>query len=300
MKLSALVKISALGLRELVLKEHRPLIGSVIVTDRCNLNCRHCSVNNIVAKDYSYKQIKSDMEMLYHKGALILFLYGGEPFIWRDQDYQIRDLVILAKEIGFPIVNIVTNGTCPIDVPEADVILVSIDGDRRRHNLIRGNIFDTVMINVDEAPTKNIIFYMAINQLNKNLIKDVGEMTKEHDNVIGVAFNFHTPYPGSEALSLTKEDKQECCAEIVGLMDARIPVLNLKSAFPYLIDNTFPIPCHQCAVMENGKLWTCGRCIDEPGLCEQCGYFFAAEFALVFDFKVKVIIDMLITYLKYL
>ncbi len=300
MKLSALVKISALGLRELVLKEQRPLIGSVIVTDRCNLNCRHCSVSNIVARDYSYQQIKSDMEMLYRKGCLILFLYGGEPFIWNDQDYQIRDLVILAKEIGFPIVNIITNGTYPIDVPEADLIMVSIDGDRRRHNLIRGNIFDTVMKNVDEAPTKNIIFYMAINQLNKNLIKDVGEITREHENVIGVAFNFHTPYLGSEALSLTRDDKQSCCDEIIGLIDAGIPVLNLKSAFPYLIDSTFPVPCYQCAVVEKGKLWTCGRCIDEPGLCEECGYFFAAEFALVFDFKVKVIFDMLKTYLKYL
>lgn len=28
------------------------------------------------------------------------------------------------------------------------------------------------------------------------------------------------------------------------------PVFNLKSAFPYLIENRFPTPCHQCVVME--------------------------------------------------
>lgn len=75
---------------------------------------------------------------------------------------------------------------------------------------------------------------------------------------------------------------------------------NLKSAFPYLIDNKFPTPCHQCVVMENGKLSTCGRCIDVDGLCEKCGYFFVAEYTLVFKGKIRVIADMLRTYLRYI
>ncbi len=52
--------------------------------------------------------------------------------------------------------------------------------------------------------------------------------------------------------------------------------------------------------MENGKQSICGRCIDEEGLCDQCGYFFAAEYALVFRGNIKVIFDMLSTYLKYI
>jgi hypothetical protein len=35
-------------------------------------------------------------------------------------------------------------------------------------------------------------------------------------------------------------------------------------------------------------------------LCEQCGYFFAAEYALVFKGNIRVIFDMLKTYLKYI
>ena len=31
------------------------------------------------------------------------------------------------------------------------------------------------------------------------------------------------------------------------------PVFNLLSAFPYIINNSFPTPCHQCIVMEAGK-----------------------------------------------
>ena len=45
-------------------------------------------------------------------------------------------------------------------------------------------------------------------------------------------------------------------------------------------------------VMENGKLSTCGRCIDVPGLCEECGYFFVAEYTLLFKGNIKIIFEM--------
>ena len=50
--------------------------------------------------------------------------------------------------------------------------------------------------------------------------------------------------------------------------------------------------------MENGKLSICGRCIEVPGLCEACGYFFVAEYTLLFSGNPKIILEMLMTYLK--
>ena len=52
--------------------------------------------------------------------------------------------------------------------------------------------------------------------------------------------------------------------------------------------------------MEDGKLSVCGRCVDVPGLCERCGYFFVAEYTLLFRGNVGVMADMLRTYLKYI
>ena len=98
----------------------------------------------------------------------------------------------------------------------------------------------------------------------------------------------------------SKEEKAKCCDTIVQMMKEGVPVFNLKSAFPYLIENKFPTPCHQCVVIENGKLSTCGRCIDVPGLCDQCGYFFVAEYTLLFKGNIKIIFEMLHTYLKYI
>ncbi|MBR0139279.1 MAG: metallo cofactor biosynthesis protein, partial [Firmicutes bacterium] len=229
----------------------------------------------------------------------ILFFCGGETFLWKDGDRTLRDLVIEAKEMGFLIVNVVTNGTFPIDLPEADLILLSLDGDRERHNAVRGDTFDAIMENISRATADNICFYMAINQINKDAVADVCRLARDTKNVRAVSFNFHTPYPDTRELALSKEEKAGCCRVIENMMKEGAPVFNLKSAFPYLIDNSIPTPCHQCVVIEDGKVSVCGRCIDVPGLCSECGYFFVAEYTLLFRGNLKVIFEMLRTYLRY-
>lgn len=300
MKLSSFVRFAAFGVSTILFRRKKPILGTVIVTDRCNLKCKHCSVNNITAVVHPYRQIRQEMQQLYDMGVRILFFCGGETFLWRDGDKNLRDLVKEAKAMGFLIVNVVTNGTFPIDLPEADLILLSLDGDRQRHNAIRGDTYDTIMGNIRHATADNICFYMAINQINKDAVKHVCRTARDTEHVKAVSFNFHTPYPDTKELALSKEDKARCCRDIEQMMNEGAPVFNLKSAFPYLIENRFPTPCHQCVVMENGKLSVCGRCIEVEGLCEQCGYFFVAEYTLLFRGNVKIIFEMLRTYLKYI
>lgn len=84
-------------------------------------------------------------------GVRILFFCGGETFMWQDSGYTLKDLVKKAKSMGFLIVNVVTNGTFSIDLPEADLILLSLDGDRQRHNEIRGDTYDLIIKNIENA-----------------------------------------------------------------------------------------------------------------------------------------------------
>ena len=300
MKLSSFAYFAGFGLKTILFRKTDPILGTVIVTDRCNLHCRHCSVNNITSVIHPYAQIRQEMETLYAMGVRILFFCGGETFLWADAGRTLRDLVVEAKAMGFLIVNVVTNGTFPLKLPEADLILLSLDGDRDRHNAVRGDTYDTIMENVAHAASDNICFYMAINQINKDAVRRVCALARDTGNVRAVSFNFHTPYPDTRELALSREEKARCCAEISDMMKQGAPVFNLKSAFPYLIDNTFPTPCRQCVVMENGKLSTCGRCIDIPGLCDECGYFFVAEYTLLFRGNLKILFEMLRTYLKYI
>lgn len=300
MKFSSFIHFAKFGIKTILFRKKEPILGTIIVTDKCNLSCKHCSVNNITAVVHPYTQIKKEMHTLYDMGVRILFFCGGETFLWKDGDKTIRDLVTEAKQMGFLIVNVVTNGTYPIDLPEADLILLSLDGDKERHNSIRGDTYDTIMKNIRNATADNICFYMAVNQINQDAIRHVCLTAKYMKNVRAVSFNFHTPYPDTKELALSVAEKKKCCDTIGKMMAEGAPVFNLKSAFPYLIHNRFPTPCYQCVVMENGKLSTCGRCIDVPNLCEKCGYFFVAEYTLLFKGNIKIILEMLKTYLKYI
>ena len=301
MKFTSFMKFAGFGIKTILFKKKDPILGTVIVTDKCNLHCKHCSVNNITAVIHPYAQIRNEMQILYDMGVRILFFCGGETFMWRDGDKTLRDLVIEAKKMGFLIVNVVTNGTWPIDLPEANLILLSLDGDKEHHNIIRGDTYDKILENISKATANSICFYLAINQINKDSVADVCRKARDTKNVKAVSFNFHTPYPDTKELALTKEEKAKVCETIKYMKKKeKAPIFNLISAFPYLINNTFPTPCHQCVVIENGKISTCGRCIDVPGLCEKCGYFFVAEYTLLFKGKFKIIWEMLITYLKYI
>ena len=299
MRVSSFFYFANFWLKTVLFKKKDPILGTVIVTDRCNLKCKHCSVNNITSIMHPYVQIKKEMQTLYDMGTRILFFCGGETFLWRDGDLTVRDLVIEAKRMGFLIVNVVTNGTQPINLPEADLILLSLDGDRERHNAIRGNTFDTIMENVKNATANNICFYMAINQINKDAVQEVCLIAKETKNVRAVSFNFHTPYPDTRNLLLSTDEKKAIADTISQMMDKGFPIFNLKTSLPYLVNNSFPTPCYQCLVIENGKISVCGRCIDVPGLCEECGYFFVAEYTLLFKGNLKIAFEVLRTYLKY-
>ena len=300
MNISTFNTFAWFGLKTILFREKKPILGTVILTDRCNLKCRHCAVNNITSAIHPHVQIQEEMRRLYGMGVRILFFCGGETFLWEEGGCTLRDLVREARKMGFLIVNVVTNGTFPIDIPEADLILLSLDGNREKHNLIRSDTYDRILYNIHNATARNIVLYMAINQLNKGCISDVVQTAEKESNIKAVSFNFHTPYPGTEGLSLSQEEKKECCSQIARLKKNGAPIFNLTSAFPYLIDNSFPTPCHQCLVIENGKLSICGRCIDIPGLCQKCGYFFVAEYTLLFRGKLPVLWEMLRTYLKYI
>ena len=61
MKLSNLIKFSVFGISTIIFRRKKPILGTIIVTDRCNLHCKHCSVNNITAIIHPYTQVKSEM-----------------------------------------------------------------------------------------------------------------------------------------------------------------------------------------------------------------------------------------------
>ncbi|MGL5381525.1 radical SAM protein [Clostridium sp.] len=299
MKVGDFVHFANYGMKTIFLKEKKPILGTIILTDYCNLSCKHCAVNNINKIIYPYEDIKKEMESMYEDGIRILFFCGGETLLWEDGEKTLRDLVKEAKEMGFFIVNIVTNGTIDLDLPEVDVIFLSLDGLRENHNIIRGNTFDTIMRNVNKANESNICVYMAINNKNFRDIEGLCKLVKNNDNLKSISFNIHTPYEGTEDLSLNNIQKDYVINEIKRMIDSKYPVFNLKSALNYYGKEGSDNPCEHCIVSEGNKRYTCGRCIEVDGLCKECGYLFANEFNQLCRGNPLVIFDMMKTYLKY-
>lgn len=93
MKLSSFLHFAKFGIKTVLFKKQDPILGTVILTDKCNLKCKHCSVNNITAIVHPYNQVKNEMQTLYAMGVRILFFCGGETFLWKDGDKVLRDLV---------------------------------------------------------------------------------------------------------------------------------------------------------------------------------------------------------------
>ena len=60
MKASSFFNFAWFGVKTILLRRKDPILGTVIVTDACNLRCKHCSVNNITAVMHPYGQIKME------------------------------------------------------------------------------------------------------------------------------------------------------------------------------------------------------------------------------------------------
>jgi MoaA/NifB/PqqE/SkfB family radical SAM enzyme len=299
MKKRDFLRLAWFGLKTILFKQRKPILGTIILTDYCNLTCKHCAVNNINQRMHSYESILQEMDNFYSEGIRILFFCGGETLLWEDQGKDVRDLIKKAKEIGFYLVNIVTNGTIDLDLPEADVVFLSIDGDLATHNLIRGDTYSLIMDNLDLAKNSNICIYMAINRLNYREIEQVGQLARDHPHINSISFNFHTPYQGTEHLALNREEKIEAVEKIKQMIKGDIPVFNLYTALDVYLSEDWARPCYQCLVSENNKRYICGRCVEVDGLCRHCGYLFAVEFSLLFKGNLRIIREMLATYLKY-
>jgi hypothetical protein len=168
---------------------------------------------------------------------------------------------------------------------------VSVDGTAEHHDTIRGHTYDRVMAHIAAAPRDNLCLYMAINRINLADIEQVARIADDLPTVRAVSFNLHTPYPGTGHRALTREQRREACTQIGRPIREGFPILNLASTLPAVAENAWPTPCHQCVIVEDGQQWVCGRCVEIPGLCQQCGYLFSAELSLLFRGRPRVVAD---------
>ena len=102
----------SLRLHEQVAGKRIPLVGSLEVTERCNLDCAHCYINlpagdrGARKRELGTDEIYRIIDQIVEEGCLWLLLTGGEPFVRPD----FLEIYTYAKKKGL-LVTLFTNGT---------------------------------------------------------------------------------------------------------------------------------------------------------------------------------------------
>jgi MoaA/NifB/PqqE/SkfB family radical SAM enzyme len=260
----------------------RPLLGGVKLTHDCNLKCRHCPFWARSGESLSFQAAVSAMRTLHEWGVRITIIEGGEPFLWRDGERRLEDVVAEARKLYFS-VGVTTNGTFAIET-EADVVWVSIDGLKETHERIRGRCFDRVVANIEASSHPQIYAHVTINTLNREEIPELVEFLAPR--VAGVTIQFHYPYDGVEdELYLPLEGRGEVLDELIDMKRRGLPVADSVACLEALKDNSWK--CHSwmiASVDPSGKL-TQGCYVKGRGevSCKRCGFAAHTEMSLAYD-----------------
>lgn len=280
------------SVKRFVLRKKIPLAGGIVITDRCNLKCKHCVVAHLGRGDASFKEISSYLDQLFRLGVRALFVVGGEPFIWKDGEYDLNSIVELAKEKDFFSVSICTNGTYSLET-EADILWVSIDGLKRTHDKIRGRTFDKIVTNIRKSGHKRIFVNFTINNLNYKGIKDFLRFVRRNNKIKGVLVNFHTPYPGVEDLLLSPRKRASVINLLLRLKREGYPICNSVSGLRALKEDNWERPVWMCRLVDLGRVYTCCCRSDivNQDVCRNCGCAIAVEASQVAEGRISAILE---------
>jgi Fe-coproporphyrin III synthase len=281
------MRASMYGLKYVInhylLQKPVPLIRGLVLTNRCNLRCRHCRVVERGPQDLIFDEVIAAIRTFHREGGRCLYLEGGEPFIWRDRQHGLNDVVDYAHGLGFLTVVIYTNGTFPIRT-SADTVFVSVDGLQETHDALRGQSFDRIMGNIRGSAHSSLFINYTINSRNKDEIVAFCEYVHGIKQVRGVFFYFHTPYYGRDSLYVEPDQKRCILHELLNYRK-HYRILNSRAGLLAALRNDWKRPADVCSVYEKGAVYTCCRYSGDPDLCRNCGYLSYAEIDQVLKMK---------------
>lgn len=274
-----------------IFKRNTPLICGLVVTNKCNLRCRHCRVVKRKSDVLSFEEITTVINSFYKQGGRSLYLEGGEPFIWRDGQYTLEDIVEYSHRIGFFTSIIYTNGTFPLKT-SADTVFISIDGLQKTYDFLRGETFNRIMKNIHESQHPSLYINYTINNYNKDEIQEFCEYINKENQIQGIFFYFHTPYYGFDDLYLDRNKRDEILYQLLGYKK-KYKILNSQAGLKSAIRNDWKRPLDICHIYENGKIYKCCRFPGNPELCQNCGYLSYAEINQTLKLKPSAILNAL-------
>ncbi len=263
-----------------ILRQRIPLLASFKLTYRCNLSCSACPFHGRAAENNSHITwggAVAALDALKMYGTRIVVFEGGEPFLWRDGNHGLHDLVMYAKKC-FLRVAVTTNGTFPLDVP-ADIVWVSIDGLNGTHDRLRSGSFERIWSNLKSADHPRVLVHFTMNRLNWRELDQLAEKLKHVPAVKGLSVQLFYPYDQVESSLALLPDERKSALENVMRLKKSYPIINSERCLKDMIGNSWH--CHDDVLINvdpDGKL-TQGCYVKSRGKvnCRECGFTPVAE-----------------------
>jgi Fe-coproporphyrin III synthase len=263
-----------------------PILAGFKITHECNLRCRHCPFwSKATSTPLTFEAIVAIFKTLQEKGARILIIEGGEPFLWKDQAKTIHDVVREAKKYFFS-VGLVTNGTFPLDIP-ADVLWVSIDGLNDAHTQIRGAAFERIVQHIEQSPHPHVLANITINSINHEHISDLVKYFTSR--VKGFTVQFHYPYDGDTSLCLSPGQKDNVISCLLGLKREGYPVLDSVTCLEAMRHNSWRCEDWMITNVEPDGHINTGCYVKNRGAvnCAFCGFAAHVEISQAFQMQLE-------------
>jgi MoaA/NifB/PqqE/SkfB family radical SAM enzyme len=277
-----------------VLRQTRPLIYGLALTDRCNLSCKGCRVSNSGRPDMSWNQVIEALERALARGCRDLYLSGGEPTLWRDGSRTMEEIVVESRRLGFFHVHVYTNGLQGLET-SADLVWVSMDGLPGTFEQRRGPRFAEVerAVRAEDHPRVAIIY--TIDRFTAPGIDPFLRWVRDSAlPVMGVMFYFHTPYYGRDERFLTAEERAPLIDELLRHIRAGLPVLNSRAGLKALRSGHWARRLPVAYVADVDGEWVCCRASTAPGdVCRDCGYAACTELTEVQRLRPSAVLGMM-------
>ena len=259
-----------------ILGKEMPFVGALVINEKCNLKCNHCQVSNRALQDLTYEDARTGLKTFYDMGIRSIAIGGGEPFLWEDGGRKVEDVVKLAREMGFKLVVIYTNGTFSLKI-STDALFVSLDGLKETNDRLRGTSYNTIIRNIQDSNHPNLWINYTINSKNYQEIEPFCKEIESIKKIKGVLFYFHTPYYGIDELFINLVERKKVIDKIIALKKEGFKILNSFACLQAVYNDDWQRPAKMCYVYANNKLFQCCRSIGNREACINCGYLSYAE-----------------------
>jgi MoaA/NifB/PqqE/SkfB family radical SAM enzyme len=282
--------MARLALDFAVLRRDRPFVLGLAVTDRCNLRCRHCRVWRSHAPHMPWADIEAILQRFHRRGSRLLYLEGGEPYLWREGSRRLADVIRLARQVGYLRVHVYTNGTLPVTAP-ADFTWISADGLDEVNFALRGSHLEQVLDNARRCPGRKALLY-TVNSVNRADILPFLERVRDTLPGMRVMFQLHTPYYGQDELLLGDAARAAVVDTLVECKRMGLPLMNSLPGLQRLRPGRGSGPRGLWCVVDGQGEYRCCRALGDPAICRHCGYAACEEILLVRNFNPRTIASM--------